>query len=589
MLRRDPSRKVIFKRKKRRVLPALALAILLAGGAAGAYALFREDSPEAERHARLVAPQDECAIDPAILQRVLNGYVPGRSGDVLAVEQVPNQFNTRHSTPWPYTQEVPLVLYGPGFIKKGVTVERGVTVADIAPTFADLLHFDGWPKEREGEPLREALLPENERNGTPKLIFTLVWDGGGDNALDYWPDRWPNLAKLMGNGTNFTEATVGSSPSITPAIHATIGTGVFPSTHGLSDTRIRVKGEMLDAWEKTSPRFLRVKTLADLYDAAMGNAPLVGMLARDSWHLGMIGHGAYLPEGDHDIAVMDQLGGIEFRTNPDYYSMPEYMKGTEGLTEAVDEMDARDGKKDGLWLGNTVLPYDGLVRFTPAWSIYQTKRIDQLLENEGFGTDDVPDLFYTNYKAIDLAGHHWNMIEPEMGENIEAADDQIPLLLRELNKTVGKGNYVIAMTADHGMTPLPTYTKGWSIELQDMTEDIEKKFDKVTPNIPLIRSNRGYQIMLNHNELKRNDITAEDVAAFVADYRIADNVTPTNKVLPRFEGRTDERLFLTAMTPDQMREALDCNQSPSALAPVRTRARTRAFATRQRKSGLPRR
>jgi hypothetical protein len=503
-----------------------------------------------------------CDVDAAILERMWNGFVPNRSGDVIAVEHAPNQYSTRHSSPHPYHQDVPLVLYGPGFIRSGRVVERDVTLADLAPTYAKLLGFDEFP-ERDGKVLQEALLPARKRDGVPKLIFTLVWDGGGDNVLEQWPDDWPELAALQERGTRYTEATVGSTPSITPSVHATIGTGVFPHTHGITDTRMRVKGKMTDPWEESSPQRLRSKTLGDLWDAANGNLPLVGMMARDAWHLGMVGHGAYLPEGDHDVAVLDELGGSEFRTNEDYYYLPEYLLGLEGLDEAVDEIDQRDGESDGQWLDNPILAADAQVRFTPAWSIFQTQKMIELLTNEGYGTDDVADLFYVNYKPVDLAGHYWNMVEPEVQENVRETDAQIPAIIEALDTLVGEDSYVLALTADHGMTPYAHVSGGWDIETRDMSADIERRFDLVTPEKPLILSNRGYQIMLDRDELRRNEVTAAEIAEFVRDYRIEDNVTDTNEVGPRFEDRTQERLFLTALTPEALEEALDCARSGS--------------------------
>ncbi|MEA2447316.1 MAG: hypothetical protein QOK47_953 [Actinomycetota bacterium] len=532
------------------------VALIAAGG--GAYLWSQKEDPEHQAKVKLVAA---CDVPLPVLERLHNGYYPGRSGDILAAEQLPNQFGTRHSTPYPYTQEIPIVLYGPGFIRSGVTADRPVTAADIAPTLAELLDFDEFP-ERDGRVLEEALLPEAERKGVPRLIFTLVWDGGGDNVLEQWPDSWPHLKRLMSRGTSYSEATVGSTPSITPAIHATIGTGAFPSHHGLPDTRMRVqKDRIVDAWENSSPRYLKLRTLADLWDSANGNAPLVGMLARDNWHLGMIGHGAFLSEGDSDIAVMDQLGGVEFRTNPAYYSLPEYLLGLDGLQEAIDEVDIRDGEGDQSWLGNPLLPFDGRIRETPAWSIYQSQKIVQLLTNEGFGADEVPDLFFTNYKSTDLAGHTWNMTEPEERDDLAEQDRQLAFIIKQLDKLVGKNNYVLAMTADHGQTPYPMVTGGWAIETPDMTADIEKRFDKTTPNKPLVLSNRGYQIMLDPREVEKNNVDPADIAAFVRDYRIEDNVTPSNQVLKRFEGKTDERLFLTALTPDELERALTCARS----------------------------
>jgi hypothetical protein len=544
----------LFHKKKRfRIGPIVLVLVLIAGGFAAYRFLFnnRDDSR--------VAAVAACDVPLEFLERIANGYYARRSGDVLALEQEPHQFGTRHPSAYPYNQDVPIVLYGPGFIRAGETSERAVTVADLAPTFAELLDFD-FP-ERDGRVLEEALLPKADRNGMPRLIFTLVWDGGGDNVLEQWPDEWPNLKDLIADGSSYSRATVGSAPSITPAIHSTIGTGSFPSGHGQPDTKIRVRGKIIDAWEKTSPRYLKLKTLADLFDVAHDNAPLIGLHARDSWHLGMIGHGAYLQEGDHDIAVLDRLGAVEFRTNPDYYSMPPYAASFEGLDEAIEEVDLRDGSADRNWLGNPLLPFDGSIRQTPAWSIFQSQKIIELLTNEGFGTDEVPDLFYTNYKATDLAGHAWNMVEPEERDNLAEQDRQLPVLLETLDELVGRKNYVLALTADHGQTPYPRVGGGWAIETPEMTADIERRFDTKRPKKHLVLSNRGYQIFLSEAEMRRNRVTAEDVSRFVRNYHIGENRTSTNRLLRRFEGREDERLFLTAVTPDELQRALECARS----------------------------
>jgi predicted AlkP superfamily pyrophosphatase or phosphodiesterase len=544
------------KRNRSPAVLAVLVAALIVAGTSG-YLFLRDDvgSSESERTLAVRA----CEVPVPILERVKRGYVPGRSGDVLTIERYPNLYGNRHSTPFPYTQNVPLVLYGPGFIRRGFTSDRNVTLADIAPTYAELLGFEDFPR-REGRPLDDALLPVSQRNGVPKLIFTLVWDGGGDDLLDQWPKAWPELKSLRAEGASYSKATVGSSPSITPAIHATIGTGAFPQTHGLPDIRMRVKGEIVDAYDGTSPKFLWPKTLADLWDAANDNAPLVGMLARDSWHLGMIGHGAFLPEGDRDIAVLDALGRIAFHTNERYYTMPDYVD-LGGLEEAVAQLDQRDGAADARWLGNPLIPEDGKIRYTPAWPVLQTQKVVEIIRNEGFGRDDVPDLFFTNYKTTDLAGHEWNLVEPEVRDALRGQDAEIPVLIDALDRMVGKRNYVLALTADHGITPYPEVLGGWPINTREMTTDLERELDRATPRRSLVLANRGYQIMLDRREMRRNGVTARDVAQWVRAYRLGENVPRDEDVTGSFVGREDERLYLTALTPNEVEDALACARS----------------------------
>ena len=532
----------------------MVLVVALLGGAG--FLLFRDRGPKGTTGR--IDEVDPCTVPKEVLQRVWNGYVPKRSGDVLAIEQPPNQFGTRHSTPYPYTQEVPMVLWGPGYIKKGFVSDDPVTLADVSPTYADLLHFDDWP-HRDGTDLSDGLVEPDKRETPPKLIFTVVWDGGGTNVLRQWPDDWPFLKKLMGEGASFTNATVGSSPSITPATHATLGTGVFPDKHGVPDIKMRIGGKIVDAFAGSNPKHLEVETLGDLWDLANGNLPIVGMMARDSWHLGMLGHGAYLEGADNDIAVMDQLGGLDFRTNPEFYGLPGYLRNRDGMQEVADELDQKDGEADGLWLGNQILPLDGRIRFTPAWNVYQMQKLEQLIVNEDLGIDDMPDLFYTNFKSTDLAGHEWNMLEPEVQQDLAAQDLALKQIVKVLDREVGRGNYVLSLTADHGMTPLPESTGGWSIDQNKIAKDLEAKFDKETPDTPIVMSNRGYQYMLDKEELELNGITVEDVVEWLKTYSIEDN---SNGELGDFEDQADERIFLTVLTPEQLEASLSCSEEP---------------------------
>ena len=126
--------------------------------------------------------------------------------------------------------------------------------------------------------------------------------------LDEWPRSWPNLQGLIGEGTWYEEAEVGSSPPSTAQIHATIGTGAFSRNHGLVAHQLRIGDRLTDPWE-SGPRYLVAATFADLYDRAMGNRPVVGALATVAIHLGMMGHGSLWGGGDQDIAVLREREG----------------------------------------------------------------------------------------------------------------------------------------------------------------------------------------------------------------------------------------------------------------------------------------
>ena len=112
-----------------------------------------------------------------------------------------------------------------GSMQANGRVHGEATLADIAPTVATWLDF---PFEApDGHELVEAT--QEDQVPAPRLIVTLVWDGGGRDVLDRWPDDWPFLASLVERGTWYEDATVGSSPTNTPPSHATMGSRSLPS------------------------------------------------------------------------------------------------------------------------------------------------------------------------------------------------------------------------------------------------------------------------------------------------------------------------------------------------------------------------
>ena len=93
------------------------------------------------------------------------------------------------------------------------------------------------------------ILPGVPRPPTPpKVVVTFVIDGGGWNVLGHWPDAWPNLRRLMAEGATYRNAIMGSFPAVTACAHATIGTGAFPRTHGITGHNVRWKGRPSKAY-----------------------------------------------------------------------------------------------------------------------------------------------------------------------------------------------------------------------------------------------------------------------------------------------------------------------------------------------------
>jgi predicted AlkP superfamily pyrophosphatase or phosphodiesterase len=458
-----------------------------------------------------------CSLPGSHLRRIWTGFSEETSGDVQLVARVPNYYgNHSHSGPWPYLQRVPMLLYGPGHVPSVGEVGRPVTVADLPATLARYLDFEF--RTPDGTPMDEAIEADAQ---PPRLIVVVVWDGGGRNVLQEWPREWPTLRRLAREGAWFDRATVGSSPSVTPAVHATIGTGAFPRRHGLTDLYFREDGRIVSIRDGTS--FLREPTLADRFDRELGNEPIVGMLA-NSLTTGMVGHGAAFPGGDRDLVVLhgeDSAWTISDALASDF-AFPSSVNDVPGLEDAVRELDLEDGRLDGSWLGEPVLEDANEWVDTPAFSGYQTEVIRELIRSEGFGADDVPDLLYVNYKQIDKVGHKWSMNSPQMEAVVASSDRALGELVDALNREVGRGEWVLALTSDHGSTPDASVSGAFVIDIRELQDDLRARFDD-DDDRDVLQGVRVTQIWLDVAELEENGFTVDEVARFLNAYTQGDN------------------------------------------------------------------
>ncbi|HEX2294206.1 MAG TPA: alkaline phosphatase family protein [Actinomycetota bacterium] len=559
-------------RRGRLLRTLLVVAVLVAGGF-GAAAALRDDAapPAGPRSApgedRTFESNDPveraCALDRPLLARVWRGYHPRHSEDVTFVPLAPNYSGafdvTSHSGPWDYLQNVPLVFYGPGVIAPEGRLRGPATLADLFPTVGAMA---GVPlPDREGRVLDDAL---GETESPPRLVVTIMWDGVGRNVLERWPGRWPNLARMERKGTSFVEATVGSSPSITPATHSTLGAGVFPRTHGVTAINIRTKkGDVRTAFNQRDPGDLKVTTFADEIDLALGNEPLVGMLAWKSWHIGMMGHGTMTPGGDADQLAI--IGADERITgNPLYYSAPEYLEHFGGLEEHADELDVADGEADGKWRGHGIMD----LHDNAAWVEWETDAILAMLENEGYGDDDVTDLFFTNYKPTDIVGHQYTMDSPEMGDVLEAQDAALGRLLDWLDANVE--DYAVILSADHGHTPSPERSGAWPLLQGQLQEDIDAHFG-ATADRSLVEHANPVGPFLDKEVMADLGVTGAEVAEFLNGYTIRDN-WGGDELPEGFEDRGDENVIAAAWSRRQYPEVMRCafgSARPPASAGLR--------------------
>ncbi|TMK35648.1 MAG: hypothetical protein E6G58_08685 [Actinobacteria bacterium] len=501
----------------------------VAGGAALGRAAATLTRPDAG------AVQEAAASDlgAEYMELVRRAYHPGRSGDIQllvspfnsanyaaeSLSLVPHDPRTSHAAVWMYLERIPLVVYGPGIVQRSDSAER-VSLADLAPTTARLIGFDGWPGDRDGRVLPGLSVTRR----TPKIVVTYVFDGGGWNVLRHWPNDWANLKRLMGEGANYRNALTGSFPAVTACAHATIGTGAFPKTHGVTGHNIRAdaRGSRKTYGEpgNADPSDILVPTLADLYSDATGNRAWVGEVGYQVWHMGMIGFGGPNRGADEKpVGVYWNEGtGSWAPHNPQLFRLPAQTPGPD-IFEAHQAVfnsnrpswDAQFDPKGGQ-----------SPCCSPPVVQYQHDLLASTLDSEPIGAGG-PSLLYTTYKSPDYTGHVYNMYSEWEGLMLRTVDEQLGRLVEELDARY-PGEYVLIVTADHGQCPLPDAVNGVRLDPIQLTRSIEEAFGAGPASV--VQNVWPSEVYMNVPGLRDAGASLDDVAAHLRHLTYRQNLGP---------------------------------------------------------------
>ena len=96
------------------------------------------------------------------------------------------------------------------------------------------------------------------------------------------------------------------------------------------------------------------------------------------------------------------------------------------------------------------------IYFSPFLDIATGELAKRIIEEEQLGQRGVTDLLAVSFSATDLVGHLYGPFSAESEDAIRYLDAEVGVLLEILDQAVG-GDYILALTADHGVLPLPEW------------------------------------------------------------------------------------------------------------------------------------
>jgi predicted AlkP superfamily pyrophosphatase or phosphodiesterase len=98
-----------------------------------------------------------------------------------------------------------------------------------------------------------------------------------------------------------------------------------------------------------------------------------------------------------------------------------------------------------------------MIGFLPAGNTLLTEFAMDAVKNENLGSDEETDMLTISYSVTDKAGHIFGPNSVEIEDIYIRLDLEISKLLKYLDKEIGKGEYTLFLTSDHGAVPIASY------------------------------------------------------------------------------------------------------------------------------------
>jgi len=315
-------------------------------------------------------------------------------------------------------------------------------------------------------------------NGRPKLVVIVIIDQFRGDYLERYRDQFVEggFRLLLDKGADFTDCNYDYANTRTAPGHATLLTGAYSSGHGIfsnewwdpqkkhnvssvEDDTTHLVGITGDA-KGSSPHNLLASTLGDELKLATGGKSRVFAVALKD-------RASVLPGGHAADAAywIEQKSGTWVTSTYYRNELPKWAADFNASNRAGKywDRDWRDGNggtlrstahrkgKDGTDAG-----FYEVVGSTPFANDYELEFAKELVLYEQLGVSGTTDLLTISLSANDILGHAVGPDAPEMAAMALALDHQLAEFFNFLGHQVGLANVWIALSADHGVAPLPT-------------------------------------------------------------------------------------------------------------------------------------
>jgi arylsulfatase A-like enzyme len=422
-----------------------------------------------------------------------------------------------------------------------------------------------------------------------KLVVLVVFDQMRGDYMSRWAELYgpDGFERIKKQGIWFSECHVPYACTSTGPGHASLSTGVSPSVHGIVENEWYDREhaaliyccqpnrpyELLpplpaDVEKKKptrgsdigfSPERLLAQTVGDsLKEATKGKGRVFSLSIKDRTAVLM---GGQKPDGVYCFDTRDgkfHTGAFYGRdaahpwvTEFNNAKVPDSWFNTVWTRLLPDEakylkfagVDDAPGEALGFNGQGRTFPHSLRGKLTaPAKKYYEAlegspfgnemlfRLAKSAITAERLGKGEVPDLLCVSFSSNDLLGHRWGPDSQEVLDVTLRSDKLVGELLTFLDTEVGKDQYTLVITADHGVCPIPElqstrdkYPSAKRVMTKDLAADLESALaaaygGEKTRWLEAFDADTWPWVYLNYKTIETRKLKVEDVAAFVRDW-----------------------------------------------------------------------
>jgi arylsulfatase A-like enzyme len=362
--------------------------------------------------------------------------------------------------------------------------------------------------------------------------------------------------RLLTKGTNCRNTQYNYVPTYTAPGHASIYTGTTPSNHGIvgndwylrdkqktvtsvSDERYQTVGSATGG--QAAPMNLLTYTITDQLKLASPQSKVISISIKDR---SAILPGGHLSDGSY---WFDYQSG-DFVTSTFYkQTLPSWVERFNNKFDPAKDLRswrlllpestylmADESPYEVVLTGKTsaTFPYDfpamiaagasatSLFTISPQANEVLTDFALAALEQENLGQDQFTDFLCISYSTPDIAGHAFGPYSRELEDMYARLDRELQRLFASLETRYGKDGFVLFLTADHAVVPVPEMLVKMKMpggyffmhdRLQVLRDDFIMKY-----NTDLLENETNQNIYLNLAKIDSLHLDIDEVAAFAA-------------------------------------------------------------------------